>query len=73
MHLAGLMVRFAALPGPVRSGIWMSVSAITYVVSIAIGRYLAPSIEVFQIAFLRNAFAIPVSYTHLTLPTIYSV
>ena len=58
MHLAGLMVRFAALPGPVRSGIWMSVSAITYVVSIAIGRYLAPSIEVFQIAFLRNAFAI---------------
>ena len=58
MNLAGLMVRFAALPGPVRSGIWMSVSAITYVVSIAIGRYLAPSIEVFQIAFLRNAFAI---------------
>lgn len=58
MNLDGLMVRFAALPGPVRSGIWMSVSAITYVVSIAIGRYLAPSIEVFQIAFLRNAFAI---------------
>ena len=58
MNLPGLMVRFAALPGPVRSGIWMSVSAITYVVSIAIGRYLAPSIEVFQIAFLRNAFAI---------------
>lgn len=55
---APLTARFAALPGPVRSGIWMSISAITYVVSIAIGRYLAPSIEVFQIAFLRNAFAI---------------
>ena len=50
--------RFDALPGPVRSGIWMSVSAVTYVVSIAIGRYLAPDIPVFEIAFLRNAFAI---------------
>lgn len=58
MLSAGLSARFTALPGPVRSGIWMSVSAITYVVSIAIGRYLAPDIEVFQIAFLRNAFAI---------------
>lgn len=58
MTVAALATRFAALPGPVRSGIWMSISAITYVISIAIGRYLAPSIEVFQIAFLRNAFAI---------------
>jgi drug/metabolite transporter (DMT)-like permease len=58
MAAVGIAARFEALPGPVRSGIWMSVSAITYVVSIAIGRYLAPDIEVFQIAFLRNAFAI---------------
>ncbi len=58
MTAAGFTARFAALPGPVRSGIWMSISAITYVISIAIGRYLAPDIEVFQIAFLRNAFAI---------------
>lgn len=58
MTVTALSERFAALPGPVRSGIWMSVSAITYVISIAIGRYLAPTIEVFQIAFLRNAFAI---------------
>lgn len=46
-----------ALPGPLKSGIWMCISAVTYVVSIAIGRYLAPDIDVFQIAFLRNAFA----------------
>lgn len=58
MTVAALSARFAALPGPLRSGIWMSISAITYVISIAIGRYLAPTIEVFQIAFLRNAFAI---------------
>ena len=51
-------IRFSALPGAVRSGIWMSVSAIMYVGSIAIGRYLAPDIPVFEIAFLRNAFAI---------------
>ena len=36
----------------------MSISAVTYVGSIAIGRYMAPEIEVFQIAFLRNAFAV---------------
>tara|TARA_R110000868_G_scaffold11116_8_gene54478 strand:+ start:9966 stop:10847 length:882 start_codon:yes stop_codon:yes gene_type:complete len=58
MRPTGLTARFSSLPGPVRSGIWMSVSAITYVIAIAIGRYLAPDIEVFQIAFLRNAFAI---------------
>jgi drug/metabolite transporter (DMT)-like permease len=50
--------RFAALPGSVRSGVWMSLSAFTYVISISIGRYLAPDIPVFEIAFLRNAFAI---------------
>ena len=58
MTATGFAARFAALPGPVRSGIWMSISAVTYVVSIAIGRYMAPDIEVFQIAFLRNAFAV---------------
>ena len=58
MAATGPAARFHALPGPVRSGIWMSVSAITYVISIAIGRYMAPDIEVFQIAFLRNAFAV---------------
>ena len=46
-----------ALTGPLKSGIWMCISDVTYVVSIAIGRYLAPDIDVFQIAFLRNAFA----------------
>ena len=58
MTVAGTTARFSALPGPVRSGIWMSVSAVTYVVSIAIGRYLAPEIDVFQIVFMRNAFSI---------------
>ena len=46
-----------ALTGPLKSGIWMCISDVTYVVSIAIGRNLAPDIDVFQIAFLRNAFA----------------
>lgn len=50
--------RFAALPGAVRAGIWVSTSAIAYAVMIFYGRYLAPDIPVFEIAFLRNAFAI---------------
>ena len=58
MRVSVILTRFRALPGPLRSGIWMSISAVAYVVSIAIGRYMAPDIEVFQIVFLRNAFAV---------------
>ena len=58
MRVSVVLTRFRALPGPLRSGIWMSISAVAYVVSIAIGRYMAPDIEVFQIVFLRNAFAV---------------
>jgi drug/metabolite transporter (DMT)-like permease len=50
--------RFNALPGAARAGIWMSMSAVTYAVMIFFGRYLAPDVPVFEIAFLRNAFAI---------------
>ena len=58
MTQTGIVAKIGVLPGPLQAGIWMSISAVTYVVSIAIGRYIAPDIEVFQIAFLRNAFAV---------------
>lgn len=58
MTETGIVAKIGVLPGPLQAGIWMSISAVTYVVSIAIGRYMAPDIEVFQIAFLRNAFAV---------------
>ena len=58
MTETGIIAKIGILPGPLQAGIWMSISAVTYVVSIAIGRYIAPDIEVFQIAFLRNAFAV---------------
>ena len=58
MTETGIVAKIGVLPGSVQAGIWMSISAVTYVVSIAIGRYIAPDIEVFQIAFLRNAFAV---------------
>jgi len=58
MTETGIVAKIGVLPGTVQAGIWMSISAVTYVVSIAIGRYIAPDIEVFQIAFLRNAFAV---------------
>lgn len=60
MSAAGtrLVDRFAALPGPIRAGMWMSLSAMTYAVMISAGRYLAPTVPVFEIAFLRNVFAI---------------
>lgn len=56
--LTGISARFALLPGSVRAGFWVSLSAVAYAVMIFVGRYLAPSIPVFEIAFLRNSFAI---------------
>ncbi len=50
--------RLAAVPGPVRAGLWMTTAAIAYVCSIAIGKHLAPEVPVVEIAFLRNACAI---------------
>ncbi|MCB1749885.1 MAG: EamA family transporter [Gammaproteobacteria bacterium] len=52
-----VVARFHALPGGVRAGVWMSTSAVTYAATIACGRHLAPDLAVFEIAFLRNAFA----------------
>ncbi len=52
-----LITRFAALPATLRAAVWMSVAAMCYAGSIAIGRHLAPDIPVLQIAFLRNAIA----------------
>lgn len=56
--LARISARFQLLPGPVRAGIWVSLSAVAYAVMIFVGRYLAPDIPIFEIAFLRNSFAI---------------
>ncbi len=58
LAFAGIGARFGALPGAARAGIWMSMSAVTYAVMVFFGRYLAPDVPVFEIAFLRNAFAI---------------
>ncbi|MEX2453424.1 MAG: EamA family transporter [Rhodospirillaceae bacterium] len=58
LFLTALSGRFKALPGAVRAGIWISGSAVAYAVMIFYGRYLAPEIPIFEIAFLRNAFAI---------------
>lgn len=55
---SGRSGRLAAVPGPVRAGLWMTAAAIAYVCSIAIGKHLAPEVPVVEIAFLRNACAI---------------
>lgn len=48
----------AAVPAPVRAGLWMTAAAIAYVGSIAIGKYVSPEVHFVQIAFMRNMFAI---------------
>ena len=55
---AALRSRFDAVPGPVRAGLWMTVAAVAYVCSIAIGKYVSPEVHFIEIAFLRNTFGI---------------
>ncbi len=55
---ACLRSRFDAIPGTARAGLWMTVAAIAYVCSIAIGKYVSPEVHFVEIAFLRNTFAI---------------
>lgn len=56
--IARLTSRLEALPAPVRCALWMSLSAFGYSASAAIVRHLAGSLQVFEIAFLRNLFAL---------------
>lgn len=48
----------AALPGPVRAGLWMTVSALLYACTTTVVRHLAQDMPTFEIVFLRNLFAL---------------
>lgn len=51
---------FGGLSGPVRAGLWMTISALCYAVSGTIVRHLAGDVPTFEIVFVRNFFALAV-------------
>ena len=61
--------------------LWMLLTTLLFVMVTAVVRYIGDAIPASQAAFIRYVigtvillpFIIPVSYTHLTLPTICSV
>ena len=57
-RLSPVLARFDALPGPVRAGFWMSLSALCYAVSGAVVRHLSHDIPTFQLVFMRDVFAL---------------
>ncbi|MDA1326571.1 MAG: DMT family transporter [Proteobacteria bacterium] len=60
--------RFAALPGPVRAGFWISCTGATFTGMMAISRHLAPDLDIFVIVLFRSlfglAFLAPLAFQH---------
>jgi drug/metabolite transporter (DMT)-like permease len=50
--------RFNALPGPVRAGFWISLTAVTFTSMMTVARMLAPDLHVFVIVFFRAIFGL---------------
>lgn len=50
--------RFAALPGPVRAGFWISCTGATFTGMMAISRHLSPDLHVFVIVLFRSLFGL---------------
>ena len=51
---------FNGLPGPMRAGLWMTLSALCYAISGTIVRHLAGEMATFEIVFVRNLFGLVV-------------
>ena len=51
-------VRFAALPGPVRAGFWISCTGATFTGMMAISRHLSPDLHIFVIVLFRCLFGL---------------
>jgi len=49
---------FAALPGPVRAGFWISCTGATFTGMMAISRHLSPDLHVFVIVLFRSLFGL---------------
>lgn len=50
--------RFAALPGAVRAGFWISCTGATFTGMMAISRHLSPDLHVFMIVLFRSLFGL---------------
>ncbi|MDC0033038.1 DMT family transporter [Alphaproteobacteria bacterium] len=50
--------RFAALPGPVRAGCWISCTGATFTGMMAISRHLSPDLHIFVIVLFRSLFGL---------------
>lgn len=57
--LSPLNDAFDRLPGPVRAGIWITISGGSFIGIMAIARHLSPGIHVFEIVFFRALFGLP--------------
>ena len=53
-----IAARFDALPGPVRAGLWISLTGITFTGMMTVARTLTPDLHVFVIIFFRALFGL---------------
>ena len=50
---------FAALPGPVRAGVWIALAGASFTGMMAIARHLSSGMHVFEIVFFRAVLGLP--------------
>lgn len=66
--LQSIETRFAALPGPVRAGFWISCTGATFTGMMAISRHLSADLHVFVIVLFRSLFGLvflaPLAFRH---------
>lgn len=49
---------FDALPGPVRAGVWISLTGLTFNGMMSVARHLSPELAIFVIVFFRSVFGL---------------
>jgi hypothetical protein len=47
-----------AIPGPVRGGLWITISTVFFALTAIIIRHLSAELDSFEIAFFRNLFGV---------------
>ena len=66
--VSSFSLAFERLPGPIRAGVWISLTGATFTGMMSIARHLSPELSVFVIVFFRSIFGLcflsPIVFRH---------
>jgi drug/metabolite transporter (DMT)-like permease len=56
--ISSISTSFERLPGPVKAGVWISLTGATFTGMMSIARHLSPELSIFVIVFFRSVFGL---------------